>query len=873
MISRRDYFVIAALLACLSRTFCAPAAELLTFEQHVRPILRAHCFQCHGDEAEHEANLDLRMARLIAKGGDSGPAIVSGNAADSLIVQRLEAGEMPPPEKGKPLSATELATIRTWINQGAKTAHPEPETLISVSEDEKQFWSFQPVRAVSIPEVKKPLALRSPIDSFLLAELEKYDVSFSNEADKPALIRRATFDLLGLPPTPDEVAQFVADQSPDAWERLLDRLLASPRYGERYGRHWLDLAGYADSDGYTEKDPERKYAYKYRDYVLRSLNTDKPWNAFIREQLAGDEMLAPPYTNLSPEQADLLAATGYLRMAPDGTADGGVDQNAARNDVMAETIKIVSSSLLGLTVGCAQCHNHRYDPIPQADYYRWRAIFEPGYDWKNWRKPGERLISLWTDEIRQKAGSVDAELKKLADERQAELDKIVIEIFDSEVAKLPEEQREVARQARDKAAADRTAEQKQLLKDHPSLNVSRGSAYLYDRKRVDQLNKDFDARMKEIQARRPADDYVPCFTEAPGKIPQTFVFYRGDINQPKQAVQPGELSVLTSAAVAIPEDDPAVPTSGRRLAYAHWLTSGQQSLVPRVLVNRIWLLHFGRGIVTTPADFGILGARPTHPGLLDWLATRFVDSGWELKRLHRLLMTSTAYRQQSRRRDEIDKVDPENRLWGRMSIRRLEAEALRDSILAVSGNLNFKMLGPPVPVTVDEVGQVIVGLDNRDSAGRPQGKRDQIGTDEFRRSVYVQVRRSQPLSMLEAFDAPILNPNCELRNRSTVAPQSLLLMNNDFVLAQALVLANRAIAESGENRCESIRLAWRLALGREPGDAEIKAATEFVDSQEKEFASQPQPAGDKTPRPPAANRALASLCQALFSSNAFLYVD
>jgi hypothetical protein len=300
----------------------------------------------------------------------------------------------------------------------------------------------------------------------------------------------AYFDALGLPPSPDEVAAFAADDSPDSFERLLDRLLASPRYGERWGRHWLDVAGYADSDGYTEKDPERKYAYKYRDYVIRSLNADKPWNTFLVEQLAGDELLTPPYSNLSSGQADLLAATGFLRMAPDGTADGGVDQTAARNDVMAETIKIVSSSLLGLTVGCAQCHNHRYDPIPQADYYRFRAIFEPAYDVKSWRKPTERLVSLWSDETRQEATAIDADLKKLADERQAGMDKIVSAIFEAEVVKLPVEQWELARQARDATAKERTEEQKQLLKDHPSLNVSRGSAYLYERKRVDALNKE-----------------------------------------------------------------------------------------------------------------------------------------------------------------------------------------------------------------------------------------------------------------------------------------------------------------------------------------------------------------------------------------------
>ncbi len=479
--------------------------------------------------------------------------------------------------------------------------------------------------------------------------------------------------------------------------------------------------------------------------------------------------------------------------------------------------------------------------------------------------------------MRKEAGAIDAELKKLTDERLVEMDKIVADIFTAEMGKLPEEQRELAQKARDAAVKDRTEEQKQLLKDHPSLNVSRGSAYLYERKRVDALTKDFDARQKELQAKRPAEDFVACLTETPGKIPQTFVFYRGDVNQPRQEMQPSELSVLKAgdeqakAVGAIATDDPSLTTSGRRLAYARWLTSGQQPQVPRVLVNRVWMLHFGRGIVATPGDFGVLGARPSHPELLDWLATQFVDEGWQLKRLHRVLMTSQAYRQLSRRTDELDAIDSDNRLLGRMSIRRLEAEAVRDSMLAATGQINFQMLGPPAPVTVDEVGQVIVGLDNRDSAGRPVGKRGAVGAGEFRRSVYVQVRRSLPLSMLDTFDAPALNPNCEIRNRSTVAPQSLLLMNSEFVLERSQALAEQVIAICGDDRPQQVRMAWRLALSQEPSSAEIVAAAQLVADQEAEFSTQKSP--DKTPLAPAGTRALATLCQALFSSNGFLYID
>jgi hypothetical protein len=826
-------------------------------------------------------------------GGESGPAIVPGDVEQSLLVARISAGEMPPPDKGKPLRPDEVALIRRWVAQGARTLRPEGEELPRVTEEERQFWAFQPPTRPPLPSVRPSEALQSPVDAFLLAELQRHGLGFSPPADRATLLRRATFDLTGLPPTPEEVAAFLEDPAPDAWERLLDRLLASPHYGERWGRHWLDVAGYADSDGYTEKDPPRKYAYKYRDYVIRALNADLPWDQFIVAQLAGDELLLPPYENLSAEQADLLAATGFLRMAPDGTGDASVDQKVARNDVVAETLKIVATGFLGLTVGCAQCHDHRYDPIPQVDYYRLRAIFEPAFDPQHWRRPSERLISLWDEATRQKAAAIDAELKQLDQQRQAALDQIVEEIFEAELAKLPsDELRALARAARSTPAAQRSAEQQQILKEHPTLNVSRGSAYLYDRKRVDAVNQQFDQRQKALRQERPAEDYVPCLTEVPGQVPATFVLARGDVHQPREAVEPGELSVLADAP-AIPHDDPSLPTTGRRLAYARWLTSGRHPLVGRVLVNRLWLLHFGQGIVATPGDFGQLGARPTHPALLDWLATRFVEDGWSPKRLHRLLMGSTAYQQSSQRRGELDALDPDNRLWGRMNVRRLEAEAVRDGLLCVSGMLERTMGGPPVPVTVDEVGQVIVGLDNRDSAGRPQGKRPSLGAAEMRRSIYIEVRRSLPLSMLEAFDLPTLTPNCELRSRSTVAPQALWMMNSQFVLARASDLAQRVMREVPADPPGQVARAWLLALGRSPDASQIQQALEFLAKQQQAFAAQAlaedSQAALRTPLAEgstgdrrasaepadsqAASAALASFCQTLLSSNYFLYVD
>ncbi len=845
----------------------------LLFETHVRPILKANCFHCHGEEEKVEGKLDLRLARLMIRGGDNGPSIVANEPDQSQLIQRIVTGEMPPGEKK--LTAAQIDIIRRWVASGAKTIRSEPETppAGNFTDEERAFWSFQPVRNPDVPGVTQVDQVRSPVDQFLLAKLEDRQVNFSAEADRITLIRRLTFDLHGLPPTPDAIEQFVRDPAPDAYERLLDELLASPHYGERWGRHWLDVAGYADSDGYTETDPVRTYAYKFRDYVIRAFNADMPFDHFIVEQLAGDELVPLPYENLSADAADKLAATGFLRMVPDGSGSGGVDANIARNDVLTETIKVVSTSLLGLTVGCAQCHNHRYDPIAQTDYYSFRALFEPAYDWKNWRAPQARLISLWSAEQLNRAQQVDAQIKEQTEVRNKELDVIVQEIFDREVEKLPEDQRELARMARVTAADQRTAEQAQILKDHPSLNVDRGSAYLYDGAKVNQFNQSWDKRIAEIRATRPKDDYVPCLTEMPGQIPPTHVFYRGEITQPKQTVGPSELSVLKlSQVVEISADDPQLPTSGRRLAYARHLTDGHHPLLGRVLVNRFWLHHFGKGLVATPGDFGFLGEKPSHPELLDWLATRFVVDGWQLKRFHRLLVGSTAYRQQSVRRSEVDTIDPENRLLGRMTVRRLEAEAIRDAVLACSGAISDKMLGEPAPVTVDDVGQVVVGIDTRDSAGRPTDKSISIGEDEFRRSVYVQVRRSLPLGMLEPFDMATLSPNCELRAVSTVAPQSLLMMNNELVIREAARFADRIQLMVGDDPGAQVTRAWWTAFGRAPTATQLAAGVAFLADQTQQIAAR-IPQDQITKQRPATQQALASFCQALFSANAFLYVD
>ncbi len=861
--------VLGALLSPPARAGGDEAVNLsapLTYEKHVRPLLKTHCFQCHGEDSRRvKGKLDLRLRRTMVEGGKSGPAVLPGKAAGSLLFQRVRDGEMPPDDKKK-LSRDEVELIGKWIDAGAPTARPEPDRPPDTGEptaEERSHWSFQLIARPPVPKPRHAAGVRTPVDAFLLAALEARGLGFSPEADRSVLLRRAAFDLTGLPPAPEDAAAFLADDAPGAWERLLDRLLSSPRYGERWARHWLDVAGYADSEGYNEDDVERRHAYQYRDYVIRSLNADKPFDRFIREQVAGDEMISSPLADLRREDVEPLTATGFLRMAPDGTATTPSDMVLARNQVVADTIQIVSTALLGLTVNCAQCHNHRYDPIPQTDYFRIRAVFEPGYDVANWRTPQQRLVSLYSAADRKAAAEIEAGAAKIDKERTKRQEELIEAVLARELAKIPEELRGRLREARAVPAAKRGPEQRKLLKEHPSVDVSAGSLYLYDKKAADELKKLADDAAA-IRAKKPLEEFVPALTEVPGKVPETRLFYRGDPKQPKEAVPPGGLTIL--GLREFPPDDPTLPTTGRRRAFARWLSDGRHPLTARVVVNRVWMHHFGRGIVGTPADFGLLGDRPTHPELLDWLASEFMAGGWSLKRLHQLILGSAAWMQSSRREARGDAADPDNRLLWRMPLHRLEAEVLRDSLLALGGNLNTKMFGPPVPVMPDEVGQIVVGRENT-NAGRP-GAVLPLNGEEFRRSLYVQARRSRPLGMLDAFDLPAMEPNCEARNASTVAPQALMLMNSEFVVSQCERIARRVAKEAGSDSAAQAALAWRAAYSAGPSKDEAAGAAAFVERLEAHFRANAG-ADKEDPR----IRALACLCQALVSSNRFLYID
>lgn len=873
-----------------SRMFAVESA--LVFEKDVRPILKAQCFHCHGEDGEKKGELDVRLARLLQKGGKSGPSVVAGKPEQSHILEMLKSGKMP--KEGTKLPDEDIAIIERWIREGARTARPEPEDPDKAplfTSEESSWWSLQPIQRPEIPAQNDSRG-RNPIDAFLAAKLKEKGLTFSDSADAATLNRRLAFDLTGLPA--DTVGEKKGENYTDSeWSALVDHYLALPAYGERWGRHWLDVAGYADSDGYNEQDTIRENAWKYRDYVIQSLNADKPYKLFVKEQLAGDEMAEKqglnqdaPDAKARARYAELLTATGFLRMAADGT----MTENTvlARNESIVDTMKIVGTAFYGMTLNCAECHDHRHDPITQKDYYELRAVFEPGFNPKQWRRPMERLVSLQTKEDKARAAEIEVEAKKIDDARLAKQEVFITEVLEKELARRPEIEREPLRKAYRTVVKDRTPEQVALLKKNPSIEKLNGSSlYLYDTtyktKHADELKKMAEEAAK-IRATKPQEEKVQAFTELPaknGEFPKAFLLHRGNPENPTVEVKPSDLDVLAIwRKTEIPEKTSELKTSGRRLALAEMLTDGEHPLLARVIVNRVWMHHFGTGLVKTVADFGHLGDTPSHPELLDWLASEFMAKGWSLKQLHRMILTSYAWRQKSDRDELRERIDPDNRLLSRQSKHRLEAEALRDALLSVSGALNPKRGGQPVPVSLTEEGRVVLGVDTRDAAGRQTGKFVSLEGEEYRRSVYVQIRRKNPFEIFAAFDAPDMTvANCEIRPNTTVSPQSLLLMNNPEMREFARLFAERILKGHEAAPVEElVSAAWQIAYGRPPVADELKSGSAYLQQQIEQYTREPAKfenalgVADAKVAPPKV-LGLAALGQALMSANEFLYID
>jgi cytochrome c553 len=997
------------------------AKGLEIFKEHVRPVLVGRCVKCHGGETT-ESELNLTTREGLLKGGAEGPAVVLGKAKESRLYKltaHLEEPNMP--EDGAKLPDTQIAHIATWIDLGApydrslaaKEEDPLAWTSRTIDEERRKFWSFQPLKVAEPPAVKNTAWPRTPIDKFVLAKLEEKGLSPNSTANKRQLIRRAYFDLVGLPPSPDEVERFVNDNAADAYEKLTDRLLESPHHGERWARHWLDVARFAESHGF-EQDYDRPYAYHFRDFVIKALNQDMPYDQFVKWQLAGDEF--------APDDPLAMMATGFLGGGVFPTHITANEVERTRYDALDDMAATVGTGMLGLTIGCARCHDHKFDPIPQADYYRLTSTFtttvrseiELDLDPAPYRKAKAEFdaahapltaalkkfeteelparVARWEDsgakelreakwlivepaEIKSQGGStlakqqdgsilasgknpdfdtftfvVHTELKNITGIRLEALahpsfaksgpgraDNGNFALTNFTVTAAPKSGGEAKAVVLSNAKA--TFEQKglpvagaidadpksawavdpQFGKDHaaafetpgdvgveggtiltftlefknnnkhsigrPRLSLSTaplplsldGGAPQNLIKALDsprdkrtpeqvaalsayyrQLDPDWQALHKPVQEHlksepKPkltkvmvcSEGFTPIrhHTQGADFFNETHFLKRGETNQKQGVAGQSFLQVLMQA----PEKEKhwiisppnGARTSHRRTSLANWMTDteyGPGQLLARVIVNRLWQHHFGRGIVSTPNDFGFQGARPTQPELLDWLAADLVKNGWRLKRLHKLMMTSAAYMQSGEFRAEMAKLDPENVYLWRRSPARLEAEIIRDAMLAASGSVDPAMFGPG---TLDE--------------------------GHKRRSIYFMVKRSKLIPMMTLFDAPEPLVSVGGRPSTTIAPQALLFMNNPHVRGYAHNFAKKLAVPPDAPLADVVRRGYLAAVARVPTDDELKDNVAFLESQVASYVAEK--------KPNARELALADFCQVLMSLNEFVYVE
>jgi len=798
----RDCFLVAG---CVLGAWCGSAycdekplsaEQVKFFETKVRPLLAEHCFKCHGaDQQKGGLRLDARGQMLL--GGDSGPAIVPGKPEESLLLEavRYESFEMPP---SRQLPEGDIKVLATWIQAGAFWPGDDGKVAVRVegklfSETDLNWWSFQPVHKPDLPRIQNETWVRNEIDYFVARKHAQEHLTPAPEADRRVLIRRIYYDLIGLPPTIEEVDQFVADEDPYAYERLVDRLLDRPEYGERWARHWLDLVRYADSDGYRA-DGFRPEAWRYRDYVIQSFNEDKPYDRFVQEQLAGDELF--------PDDPQAQIATGFLRH---GIYEYNSRDARGQWDIMQNEVTDVTSDVfLGLGLQCARCHDHKFDPLLQKDYFRLRAFFEP------LMPHDDRPVA--TPEARAAYDKQLAEYDAATREIQTELKTLEQKYLDaaakSAIGRFPDEIQALVH----KPQSERTPGEEQVV-----AMVMRQVAW--DQGRIDgrfkgeEKEKILELRRKlaAFNAKRPAP--LPCpmtVTDVGPVAPPTLI--------PKKlvAVEPGFPTIL-QAEPAVIEPVSVSGTTGRRATLARWITDPQNPITPRVITNRIWQYHFGRGLAENSSDFGRLGAPPTHPELLDLLTDRFVKGGWHFKNLHRLIVTSATYRQAAVHPQfaAYNEQDPSNQWYWRGRTQRLDAEQIRDSILAVTGQLDLGRGGPGVL------------------------------PDKPRRSIYTRTMRNSRDALLDAFDLPQFFSSTSSRNTTTSPVQSLLLINSQTMLRYATQLEKRvreSLPVDQRTPEQLVEQIWRITLNRLPTAQEMASATQFVQSQMEEIQNAIEPA-------------------------------
>ena len=936
------------------------------FEGRIRPLLLAQCVKCHGPEKQKGGLRVDSLAGLLA-GGDTGPAIEPGKPGESLLLAAIrqadEAPKMPPSGK---LAAPQVEDVARWIAAGApwpgddgKAAAPVRKGEFRIKDSDRAHWAFQPIRRVEPPPVRDRTWSGNPVDRFVAAGLEARGLTPNPPASREELIRRATYDLTGLPPSPEEVAAFMVDRRPDAYERLIDRLLASPHYGEKWGRHWLDLVRFAETNSY-ERDGAKPSAWRYRDYVIRSLNADLPYDRFVREQLAGDELPEP--TN------DSRIATGYYRLGI--WDDEPSDREQAEYDALDDIVATTGQVFLGMTIDCARCHDHKIDPIPQKDYYRLLAFFRNLTPYRNggptdevpFVEPGEEaLIAARGKELEAKRDSIRAEIaaienefrRRAGDSERLEIEELRFRFYRDSWTHLPDFDAlkhensgdlprglfDLAPRTRDTAfgfvfegmlVVPRDGRYTFFLDSDDGSRLSVGGKAIVDRDgdhavgeertgsvdlhqgrtpirleyfqgvgglglKVAWSGPGFERRSLSADAAptaspRPPVDFgrllrekgpqilgaerferyrtlrrtlsqaareaiaggtILTVTERGTQAPETFVLVRGNAHVTGDKVEPGYLEVLGAPAPSISPVGSEEKTSGRRRVLADWVTSPTNPLTARVMANRVFQHHFGRGIVRSPNNFGLQGDKPTHPELLDYLASDLVAGGWRLKSLHRLIMTSQAYRMSSRSDARALAKDPTNDALWRFDMRRLSAEEIRDSILSVTGTLSPRMYGPGI---YPEIPKEVMAGQSVPGAGWGKSPPD----EQARRSVYVHVKRSLLLPILEGFDLAETDRSTPVRFSTTQPTQALAMLNGEFLNRQAVNLSDRLEREAGADTAAQVRLALRLVCGREPTEVQIRRGTLLVD----------RLSTDAGPR-----KAREAFCLVVLNLNEFVYLD
>ncbi len=865
----RFFSVFCGLLLSGAMAFAQEAAPDDVYSTRVKPLLAKQCGECHGPQKQ-QSGLRIDSAKGMLEGGDSGTAVVPGDSAKSLLVQAISGAEgvskMPP--EGPALSADEIALIRKWIDDGAKS--PADEITDAAASKQSDHWSFQPVRRHAPPAVKQLAAARGPLDSFIVARLEHDQIAPSPEADRATLFRRATLDLLGVAPSPEELHEFLNDAAPDAYERLIDRLLASPHFGERWGRDWLDAARYADSNGYTRDQP--RTIWKYRDWVVEAFNRNLPFDEFVIEQLAGDML---PNARL-----DQIVATGFHRNTLINE-EGGTDPEQFRIEAVVDRVNTTGTVFLGLTVGCCQCHDHKYDPLSQREYYQLMAFFNNAAF--NGGDPAAPRIDVPSREqfergepVRQK--TIRAEIAKLDKEIKASTAAILNDQLEWEQTLTDDDKKTLpfnVKNGVDLPPRDRSAVHKRDVDAHfRTLPIAR--------QKYPQLEQ--IAKLRTDEPKFPSTMVM----QELAKPRDTFIHLRGDFLRQGAKVEPAVPAVLgkvegrgLKVESQQEEPQPNVPSSSSpstlnlqhstRLDLARWLTAPGNPLTARVTTNRIWQKYFGRGLVETENDFGTQGTPPSHPELLDWLASEFAgaskdESGetratavadasssalqpstlnsqpaWDTKRLHRLLVTSATYRQSSRHRPELAESDPVNKLLARQSRLRLDAEIIRDAALAASGLLTTELGGPPVyPPQPDGV---------FDFTQDKKPWKTATGSDRHRKAMYTQLWRSSLYPAMTVFDFPDANVTCTRRVRSNTPLQSLTLANDLTFVEFSRGLASRLLATPTSDDSQRITLACELCLSRTPSSQELARLRGYLDEQRSRFADDTKSAADFAPNP------------------------